>query len=478
MKKLSLLLALSVANAANISAASHTFLSPRQITTDPTYELALTDYNIYHAHDDKRFQLYIKPFYQQSTQEKKIAEYFLPNNKSFANVSEAGTGDIDPLWFNVISATGTSYSSNMTFRPVHRAFGGVITFYADLDCLCSSFNRFWLLINTAAMGVENKVNVCESNSSFVGTITGFTNMAQGLDNPAFCYGKVSCKAQKKGGLDDIQVKLGYNAYLCDNEAGHIAPYFVFTIPTGTGPKDHYLFEPLVGSKHASAGVGLNADYVFCDSGDNHFSVLGDLKYRYVFKAKEKRSFDLLNNGDWSRYLLVVTPDQPLNSLPGINYFTQCAEVTPKSTIDFWLAGHYARCNWDVEFGYTLWWRQREKVALKCKNASLGVGIYDLGQVGSQIISSASQAEIFESIANNSVPTDGPFVTETTANLNLCSAEQPAALSNKIYLAGAWHHDSFCNNHPLLLGLGGSYEFGSKCSALSNWGVWFTAGIDF
>ena len=255
--------------------------------------------------------------------------------------------------------------------------------------------------------------------------------------------------------------------------------FYFELSTRNDSKSKYLFEPLVGTNHASVGVGLNTDYVFNVCGDHNVSLLGDLKYRYVFAGTERRSFDLVNGGDWSRYLDVVTQAEPLNTLSGINYFTKYAKVTPQSTIDLWLAAHYTVCDWDVEFGYSLWWRQREKLALKCCNTtSLGLGVFDMGAVCSQIITSANGATIADSIANGSVLSNGLFQTLTTADLNLCSAIQPSALSNKIYLAGAWHHDSFCNNHPLLVGLGTSYEFGSKCNALSQFAVWLNVGIDF
>ena len=465
----------------NILANSHSILTPRQITTDPTFELALTDYNIYHpteynGHNNcHNYQFYVKPFYQQSTKKQKLASYFLPNNLCSVSVEENGTGDINPLWFGVVGPNGTYYNSTLTLNPVHRAYGAVLTFYMDIGC------DWWLLANTALMGASNSMSLCETGSSVgSGVACGFTKMCQALNNPEWCYGRISSKTISKGGLDDIQIKLGKNKYICDNN-GHIAPYFVFTIPTGKRSNNQYLFQPVVGSKHLSFGLGLNGEYVYCENSNTYdLSFLWDLKYHYVVRANELRSFDLTVNGDWSRYLPVVTSDQPLNSLPGINYFTQCVVVQPKSTIDFWLAAHYARCNWDIEVGYTLWWRQKEGVSFGCRNPKLGenTGIYDMARVNSQIITSAITATIADSLVNDSVVSDGLFVPISQSYFNLDSGTNPTAITNKIYLSGDYKHDSLCKGLPTLLGLGVSYEFAGKCYPLSQWAVWANIGVNF
>lgn len=458
--------------------ASHTFFTPRQITTDPTFELALTDYLIYNPVNNNNLQLSIKPFYQHSVKPQETAEFLLPNNKSCATVREQGTGDINPLWFNVIGSVGTYYNSTLSLKPSRATFGAVLTFYANLDVLADGL---WILINTAVMGASHKVDANEKNRVGRGTIPGFENLCDAFNNPIWYSGKITCcdTTKKKGGLDDIQVKLGYDLFMCDN--GHIAPYAVCTIPTGDRPRSKYLFEPLVGSKHGSLGAGLNTEYTLCQESNYHTSILGDFKYRYVFAATECRSFDLCNNGDWSRYLLLATQNQPLDSFSGINYFTLPAKVTPRSTIDFWLAAHHQYCNWDVEIGYTLWWRQKERIKLsRCANASPllsnNIGIYDMAGVCTPPAISASTARINESFVNNSIVSDTTFIPVTFNQINLSSAKHPQALSNKVYLAGSWRYDATC--HSALFGLGSSYEIASNKNALNQWAVWANIGLDF
>jgi hypothetical protein len=469
--------------------ASHSFFMPRQITMDPTFELALTDYFMFNADSDNDFQFYVKPFIQRSTKKSMIASYFLPNNKPCATVREQGTGDIDPLWFNVMSPNGSYYSSTLFLKPQRTTYGAVITLYADLHCITEGL---WLLINTTAMDAIHAVDACESNITGTiignvgsGTIAGFANMCDGLNNPTWLYGKIPCcGTKKKAGLDDIQVKIGYSIDCIDN--GHIAPYLVGTIPTGNGAHSRYLFEPMVGSKHGSLGFGLNGEYDVREKHhawketDHALTFLADLKYRYVFTANERRSFDLCQNGNWSRYLLVVTEDQLSNSLPAINYFTLPCKVTPRSTIDFWLAMHYNHCAWDVEIGYTLWWRQQEKIKLRCCNSSPlandNIGIYDMTGVANQSALSASTATIAQSVANGSALSDTVFTPVTLSQLNLLSAEHPNALSNKIYASGSWRYD--CPSLSLFLGLNSSYEIASSKNALNQWAVWANIGLDF
>jgi hypothetical protein len=456
-----------------IYSVSHTFFAPRQVTTDPTFELALTDYYIYHARDEKKFQLSIKPFYQQSTHEENVAEFFLPHNKCCAEVREDGAGDINPLWFNVISAPGTLYNSVVCFAPQRTTYGGVITFYADL---CSLVDGLWLLGNTALMGATHRMRVHEYNRIGNGTIPGFATLCDGFNNPTWCAGKIKCCGGKtKGGLDDIQIKIGYD---CNRStAGHSALYGVCTIPTGTNQTSNYLFEPLIGSKNGTLGLGLNADYMMYEGENSSWTILGDFKYRYAFGAHERRSFDLSNNGDWSRYLLVIMQDQPSNPLPGINYMTLPSEVTPRSTIDLWLALHHQYCNWDIEIGYDLWWRQKEKVALRCCDNPLSsntIGIFDMSGICGTNPTTASTATIAQSFG--AVVSDPTFVPLTVNQLNLLSAAHPTVLTNKIYAAVA--RQFTCTSITGLFGLGGSYEFAQHNSAFNQWALWANLGLDF
>ena len=357
MKKKRIVLLLLLCNVFHVKSHSRTFFQPRDVSTDSTLELSLVNYDRYHAESEGRYAFYVKPFFVKSTKNKKRGSYFLPNNKTCITLDESGQGDVDPLWVDLISAPGSFYTSNLSLAPARKVAGALFTLYFDLcDCI-------WFGINTAVMQVTTNAHLCEVNRTQEGTIPGFANAYDAFNNQAWSAGRITKCNQEKSGFDDIQLKLGYDFYITDSE--HATLYLVGTIPTGERSRARYLFEPLVGTNYGSFGIGFDGEKLLYECESNVFSCMLDIKYRYIFPAYERRSFDLCKNGDWSRYLLVVTEQQPLDSQPGINLLTFPVRVTPGNTIDLWTALHYEHCAWDVEVGYEFWWRQAEKLCKKC-----------------------------------------------------------------------------------------------------------------
>ena len=91
----------------------------------------------------------------------------------------------------------------------------------------------------------------------------------------------------------------------------------------------------------------------------------DFNYRYVLKHKECRTFDLLPNGPFSRYFLVVDQSAPGLPFPAANITTSKVKYSPRSTIQWWLGLNYEYCDWDFEVGYNLFWRQKEQFKQDC-----------------------------------------------------------------------------------------------------------------
>lgn len=449
-----------------IKPVSISFFRPRDITTDSTFELSLSNYYRYHTQNNNIISFFAKPFFIYSENSKDLAKYFLVSNKVQASLEENGEGDIDPLWINLISSGGTYYSSNLSIRPKRSCAGVILTSYFKLS------NQFWLGINTTAMQVKTNEHLNEINRSQLGIIPNFRTAYDAFNNSDWNAGKISNENQHKGGLDDIQLKLGYDFF--KNNSNHATFYFVGTIPTGNKPKSVHLFEPLIGSNHVSFGIGFDGDIQLYTKDHNKLSWMIDLKYRFVFSANEKRSFDLTRNGDWSRYLLVVSPDHSLNSKPAINLLTIPVKVTPQSTIDLWTAVHYRLRNWNFEFGYEFWWRQKEKISKK-NNIESGFGIQTLA-LDSLPHLTASTANISQSASgSNSVQSDSQFVFITNNDLNNASASHPSANSQKLYLSlGHTFESNQCSGS---LGVGSSYEFATK-HALSQWSLWAMAGISY
>lgn len=256
-------------------------------------------------------------------------------------------------------------------------------------------------------------------------------------------------------------------------------YALLGIPTGKGSKATYLFEPLVGSKHAQLGLGSDLRWNIIESDGGSWSLLSEIKYRYGFAGKECRSFDLCNNGQWSRYMFLVNQSDPYNFFPAINDLTFKAKVTPASSLDFYLATHYTHKEWNFELGYDLWYRSAEKVRLDCNCTSFPtVGIADLRGIAAENPFTASTANISQGVqpGTNQMVSDTNFVTETLQDINLISGAQSKSLSNSFYGSVAYKHNIRC--YTMQVGLNVAYELGSLNKTPSNIATWLNIDLYF
>ncbi len=508
---------------------SRTFLRPRSAIEDVSLYLALNNYNIYGtfynpncAHDEKAQTIFIAAgiFGQQSTNGEQLGEYFLPNNKSSISIKEDGSGDVGSLWLELIAADSNLYSSTFTLRPERTIVGAYFNYHQNF---CYD-QRLWLDLKLATYEAMHKLKAQETVIVGPGIVPGVSNALDYLSSDEFNYGKISNCTSKVFGFDDIEIKLGYEFFTCNN--AQLSLYASGLIPTANKFQSHekQLFGAVVGRGHGALGVGSNTGINFWDCGHSSLTLMADFSYQYLFKRNEERSFDLANNGDWSRYLKVIsnntppledmeiymmriepTPNTMTNTRPAINYSTQSVGVTPGSIINLWAALHYQHCNWHVECGYNLWWKQSEKISFDQAASDPGVGIFNLNNTPPaqtytysttlQTPGTASTANISQSRTLNGTSPYGPgfngagpndvvtdmeeipgtngimrplFVPITLSNFNRESATQPSCLTNKLYLACSYDVDN-CRV-PFNVGLGGSFEFAHR-NAVQQWGLW-------
>lgn len=459
---------------------SKTHFTQRQITYDSAYELALSNYHFYHVNkgEERMNSVVFTPFYQESTKSAKLGQYFLPNCASQITLDSTGAGTINPEWFGLTPLPGSQYRSVVTISPRRKISGVGLNWHFDL---AKHVEGLWIGLNTTVAHARTDLRLQETLLTFTGTqalaqqnnvgfIGGISNACSAFSNPALLNNKLSCKGLKRTGLDDIQLKLGYDWYYHGQNHDHWGLYGVLGIPTARKTCEAYLFEPTVGSQHASLGLGLNGDVSMQTCRGGRFAWMLDVKYRYVFSAKERRSFDLTANGDWSRYLLLQA-DVPTDlAVPAVNSLTQNVSVKPGSTIDLWTALHGQM--WDcfnLEVGYNFWWRQAEHIDACAFNVSqYGISNFGGGTASAATIASPSCA----SLSNAS------FTALTSAMVNRCSAAHPRALSHKVYGAIAYDGARTKRQIPVLLGFGSSYEFAQRNTALEQWAIWGKIGVSF
>lgn len=447
-----------------------TIFIPRSLTHNGVLELALNNYHYYHNALDYEHQvtagLYFAPFYGRSNNASAIAQFFLPPRTAQLHIRENGLGNIGSAWIGISCGQENPFESTVCIRPERKVAG----LYTNLMLPLPSFaDNMWGSIAFAVVHADHNVhaqetiqNSCDNQSSL-----------QAFNNSDWKAGKISCEGQTNTAVDDIQFKLGYNWFWDDEN--HFGLYGMASAPTGKRNNTEFVFAPIVGSHHGSFGFGFNLD-VGCWVGDEkYFNLMADGHYRYAFSQKEKRSFDLLRNGPWSRYLAVVTQEQTDQPRPGINLFTQEVTTRPNSRIQFWSALHYEWCKFNMEIGYNYWWRNSETICnLHFDNH---VGIWDVVADPQVNAVSASKAHISQAaFGTNQAPSDSVFTQVQVRDFDLCSAEHPATASHTYYLALSYNGE--IDNCPGLMGIGISYELPRNNAALEQWMVWGKLGFVF
>jgi hypothetical protein len=446
----------------------------------------LVMFDRHHKEDKKKIIYAGTPFYQRSRKSPDLGAAFLLGNNNGTNcrsncinVAQDGSGNVNSLWLGLANANPANpFASTFCVSPQRSVLGYYAYFYFDLsDWLCG----LWFDAASSIINVRHSLNCCE-NGNTAGVCQGITTVAQALNNPIYQFGKFNCNScaidRHRTGVDDIQLRLGYERTWC-NDKGIAGVYVIGTVPTGDAMNAEYIFEPIVGTRNGSIGAGIEGDWRFwCNScGDRNLTVLFDANYRYAFKRKDRRTFDLCKNGQFSRFLLVVDQSNPAAPMPGVNYLTQEVEVTPRSTAQAWLAVHYEHCDYDFEVGYNFFWRQQETISNCNPCLSSTIGIYQLGCPG-QNCTTASTATIAQ--GPNQVVADPTFVTIKPTDLNLNSAAAGAALSNKFYAVADINRCAY-DCLDWFAGVGGSYEFVTnqyKCTTLPFWAVFAKFGLLF
>lgn len=466
---------------------SRSIFVPKPIIDDLTYSNSMNMFNRYffvedHAEGvltDKTSTVIGKTFfYQENTRKHELAKYFSPNNNPSFTIRQDGSGDVDSLWFDVVTPLSEPYSSVASFCPRRQVIGGTWNFHIDLKKLRCGL---WLDVNLAVAHVRHDLRFKETTSEPQGTTTvpgSFANVRTALTSKTrYKYGRLSLCTQKLTGIDDIDVKLGYNFVRNDKKV--LAGYVDILLPTAHIPKGEFLFEPRLGYGHFALGLGFHGarkiDHEWITSRNLDVYLLTDFMWRFAFSRRENRSFDL-TNGPWTRYLQANTENAVLFSQPLINYTTYAVDVKSRNSINWWIAAHWEKCDWHTEVGFNLWWREKEKACF-CKsfdNITAGeagnVSILDIGAIPAGFPTSASQAKIDQTdILPNIAPSDNVFTPLTFKQLDINSGTMLSSVTGKFYLAVARDFCFWNFNHTI--GLGAGYEADFKHRGMSNGSVW-------
>ena len=312
------------------------------------------------------------------------------------------------------------------------------------------------------MQCKSEVNINEVGGGN-GLNTGILNAQQAFTQDSWNYGKIG-ESNQVTGLDNIELRVG--GY---TEISNESPYDIFfsgfgivEAPTGSGTKAEWLFEPQVGSNHW--GIGLGAETLFTN--DNGLKVMVAGNYRYLAPAFETRSFDLTDNGAWSRYLLLQynydLPNSPVAGVSGINYLTRSAYIKGRNEVNAYarLQKECSCCSFELSYNYL--YVQQETIG-SIANLATDYGIYTLtgpsGGGGGATTSSTA------TINQSTTVSDATPVLLTTSMLDKTSAQAGSYSTSSITARIEKSHEN------CVYGLGANVDIAQSASALSTWSVW-------
>lgn len=116
-------------------------------------------------------------------------------------------------------------------------------------------------------------------------------------------------------VTEIQLTLGYD--ISKGNAYYVGCMIEGAIPTGTRPNSKFFFEPVVGNAHhAQLGCGMQGYGLLWLSDDEASSIGLHLEghIHHLFSDKQYRSYDIVDAGNGSRYMLLQEMTSSSNNL--------------------------------------------------------------------------------------------------------------------------------------------------------------------
>jgi len=190
------------------------------------------------------------------------------------------------------------------------------------------------------------------------------------------YGKIFGR-ELTNAIAELRFVVGWNATGDDYHAG---ANLRLNAPTGNRPGGEFLFESIVGNgKHWELGAGITTHYDMWQSEDlvNKLAVYFDANFTHLFATTQMRSFDLRNNGNGSRYMLIEDMNNTSTNLyygvggaPATNQYsgdlfilinktTLPTKVSVALQADMAIKVSYFRRGMGVDVGYGFYGRTKE-----------------------------------------------------------------------------------------------------------------------
>ena len=444
------------------------------------------------AEDTRGSNFQVTGFYQASNDKEGLGKFFGMNHHDemllghlAGEVSDTGHyttlpgADLDfSYMFNLFFRTRADMREiTVTLAPKSESYGAVINYHHNLEKVAKglyfSFNMPIVNIKNdmhmttvsdhpaLKFGMENyfKGNFIAFLNDYMGNYYDYTNYEE------LTRAKIS-GAHSKTGVADIELKLGYN--FLEKENYHLGLNIGATFPTGNKHKSYYVFDPIVGNgQHWALGAGLEGAYRVWENDEQNIKIGMAVDYRYLFENTQWRTPGLKTNAgvlrQWGQYHL-LGQNRYYWASPAANIITQKCDVTPGSQIEGLANFAYNDGGFTFDLGYNIFWRGREEVRSKETLATETYGV----------VVPTYDPEDYAFSDDYIDEQDGAYLTQ--ANLDFHHAETPAILTHKVYTGLGYSFKEW--KTPLMMGLGGSYEFAGENSAPDMWSVYGKLGVAF
>ncbi len=284
--------------------------------------------------------------------------------------------------------------------------------------------------------------------------------------------------KSKSHIADIELGLGY--ILLSNECNYFSINIRGIIPTGNRPTGEFVFEPIVGNTHhGQIGAGLLGNFYLWENGCQEFlSILLNANIYTILTSREKRTFDLKNNGIGSRYLLFKKfsgVDYAGEIVRGPNILTLDVDTKNRVEADVVLMVEYIRCNLLLDAGYNLWGRSRDHLKLIGSIPENSFGIAGLsGTAGINRNRTASSTLIN---GENATSIDPSPVFISNSDIDVESAAHPGAFSHGLFVHIGYIWNDIHYIQPFV-GLGSEIEFSGTNRSFKMWHLWGKIGASF
>lgn len=417
--------------------------------------------------------------YQKSLPQNQTARYFLLNGKKDIlisgdnNTQDTYSRDVRAEWLGLPA----DFRGRMSLTPKQQQLGFWFEYNQQLKRFISYkfFENSWVSVRLPVIFVDNSLNPSyetEKNSSTL-------SLARALDNPSWCFGKISCKERSKVALAEIRISLGKT--FIDEDYFQLGYETTMVIPTAQKQNPEYLFSPVVGiNGHAAFGNKLTFQ-VLLNRNPEHaaWTFFFNLEALLLIANRQKRTFDLrgepnpdiqLRHKQWSRFLMFTQQDGTI--APGVNVLTRDVVVNPYTLVDLCAGWRMRTKKFEFELGYNLWGHGKEKLSLTKKlypdNSKHPM---PFGILGTTAGTTASNSTI-DSLA----PNDATFVEINDSDLDHDSAAAAISLNHGIHFSmGAIHEGEKVDG---FLGWGTFIDIPEKNSCPLYYGFWGKIGASF